>query len=90
MRNNRCNFNQIRLIFSPPPISIVGNVVQNVSEWASTILVKSHPTMNTQSYPGQGLTIPQLLFALNEELKRAIHSPSCVEKVRRRLGGTAC
>ncbi|KAF9783847.1 hypothetical protein BJ322DRAFT_1109696 [Thelephora terrestris] len=31
--------------------------------------------MNTKTYPGKGLTIPQLIFALTEELKRTIHSP---------------
>ena len=32
--------------------------------------------MNSQTYPGQGLSISQLLFALNEELKRVSYSPS--------------
>lgn len=32
--------------------------------------------MNPQTYPGKGLTPSQLLFALNEELKRTIYSSS--------------
>ncbi|KAF9783944.1 hypothetical protein BJ322DRAFT_1219491 [Thelephora terrestris] len=32
--------------------------------------------MNTHNYPGRGLSIPQLLFALNEELKRVAYSPT--------------
>ena len=34
--------------------------------------------MHTSTYPGKGLTLPQLVFALNEELKRAVYSPSYV------------
>ena len=36
----------------------------------------SIPSMNSQTYPGQGLSVFQLLFALNEELKRVAFSPS--------------
>ncbi|KAF9778073.1 hypothetical protein BJ322DRAFT_1025425 [Thelephora terrestris] len=32
--------------------------------------------MDTHTYPGRGLSLSQLLFALNEELKRVTHSPS--------------
>jgi hypothetical protein len=43
--------------------------------------------MNTsQIYPGQGLSISQLVFALNEELKRTAYSPSYVAKHYRRVG----
>jgi hypothetical protein len=37
--------------------------------------------MNTQSYPGQNLSVSQLVFALNEELKRVAYSPSYVAKL---------
>jgi len=34
-----------------------------------------HPQMTIHAYPGQGLSLSQLVFALNEELKRvACHS----------------
>jgi len=36
------------------------------------------PFMDTKTYPGKGLSISQLVFALNEELKRTVYSPSCV------------
>ena len=39
------------------------------------------PLMNTPNYPGKGLSLSQLLFALNQELKRAAYSPSYVAKV---------
>jgi len=32
--------------------------------------------MDTRAYPGSGLSLSQLVFALNEELKKATHSPS--------------
>ena len=38
----------------------------------------SPPLMDTQTYPGKGLSPSQLVFALNEELKRAVCSPSYV------------
>jgi hypothetical protein len=40
----------------------------------------------TQIHPGQGLSLPQLVFALNEELKRTAYSPSYVAKHHRCLG----
>ena len=36
--------------------------------------------MNTQTYPGKGLSLSQLIFALNQELKIAVYSPSYVAK----------
>ena len=35
----------------------------------------SIPTMTPPSYPGKGLSLSQLAFALNEELKRSAYSP---------------
>ena len=35
-------------------------------------------SMNTHAYPGKDLSLSQLVFALNEELKRVAHSPSYV------------
>ena len=32
-------------------------------------------TMDTQTYPGKGLSLPQLIFALNAELKNMACSP---------------
>ena len=43
--------------------------------------------MDTRTYPGKGLSLSQLVFALNEELKRAAYSPSYVAKDR---CGLAC
>jgi hypothetical protein len=40
----------------------------------------------TQTYPGQGLSISQLVFALNEELKRVAYSTSYVAKDRQYPG----
>ena len=40
--------------------------------------------MNTKSYPGLGLSLSQLFFALDEELKRTAYSPSYVVKDYRR------
>jgi hypothetical protein len=37
--------------------------------------------MDTYTYPGKGLPLLQLIFAPNEELKRAAYSPSYVAKV---------
>ena len=45
-----------------------------------------NPSMGTQAYPGKGLSVSQLAFALNEELKHAVHSPSYVTKDHRRKG----
>ena len=39
------------------------------------------PSMTTQSHPGKGLSLPQLVFALNQELNRIAYSPSCVKMV---------
>jgi hypothetical protein len=38
------------------------------------------PSMDTHAYPGRGLSLSQLVFALNEELKRVAYSPSYVAK----------
>ena len=38
--------------------------------------------MDAQTYPGRGLSLSQLTFALNEELKRAAHSPPYVANSR--------
>ena len=35
-----------------------------------------HPQMAIYAYPGQGLSISQLVFALNEELKRVAYCSS--------------
>ena len=43
--------------------------------------------MDTQTYPGKGLSPLQLVFALNEELKRAVDSPSYVKILPRYLVG---
>jgi hypothetical protein len=40
------------------------------------------PPMNTPDYPGKGLSLPQLIFALNEELRRAAYPTLCVVKER--------
>ena len=37
--------------------------------------------MDAQSYPGKGLSLSQLIFALNEELKRTAHSTPYVEEI---------
>lgn len=39
--------------------------------------------MVTQLYPGNGLTLPQLVFALNEELKCTVYAPSYVAEDHR-------
>lgn len=36
----------------------------------------SLPAMDTYTYPGKGLSLSQLIFALNEELKRVAFCPS--------------
>ena len=33
-----------------------------------------HPSMDPHTYPGKGLSLPQLVFALNEELKHAAYN----------------
>lgn len=38
--------------------------------------------MDKSTYPGKRLSLSQLVFALNEELERAIRSPGCVAKDR--------
>jgi len=43
--------------------------------------------MNSKAYPGRGLSPSQLIFALNEELKRTAYSPSCVGALWIRLRG---
>ena len=40
----------------------------------------SLPPMDTHTYPGRGLSLSQLIFALNEELKRVAYSPLYVTK----------
>jgi len=37
-------------------------------------------SMNVHSYPGKDLSLSQLAFALNEELKRTAYSPTYVAK----------
>jgi hypothetical protein len=39
-------------------------------------------SMNTYTHPGEGLSLPQLSFALNEELRRMAYSPPYVERER--------
>ena len=45
------------------------------------------PSMDAQAhpgtYPGKGLSVSQLIFALNEELKRSVYSPLYVAKYHR-------
>ena len=41
--------------------------------------------MDLHTYPGKGLSLSQLVFALNEELKHAVYSPSYVAKYHRQL-----
>ena len=43
--------------------------------------------MSSQTHPGHGLSISQLLFALNEELRRVAYSPSCVTRDHQGFGG---
>ena len=52
-----------------------------IRSWQSpelTSRLSSHPllTMDTQAYPGKGLSLPQLVFALNAELTSMSCSPS--------------
>jgi hypothetical protein len=47
----------------------------------------SQTDMNT--YPGRGLSLSQLVFALNEELKRVAYSPMHVERLLWAHRGTA-
>ena len=37
--------------------------------------------MDAQTYPGQGLTLPQLVFAMKQELSRTAYAPSYVTQV---------
>ena len=39
-------------------------------------------SMDGQTYPGRGLSLPQLVFALKEELRRTAYSPSYVTRSR--------
>jgi hypothetical protein len=48
------------------------------------------PSMNTKTYPGQGLSISQLIFALNEKLKQTAYSLSYVTKDHRCLDDAEC
>lgn len=41
--------------------------------------------MDAQTYPGQGLTLPQLIFALKQELGCTAYSPSYVAQVHHGL-----
>ena len=43
-------------------------------------------SMNAGAYPGEGLSLSEIIFALNEELRRTAFSPPCVMKDRQRLG----
>ena len=49
-------------------------------KWAIWLTYSLRPPMDTYPYPGQGLSLSQLAFALNEGLKQAVHSKSYVEK----------
>ena len=42
-------------------------------------------SMDQYTHPGKGLSLSQLAFALNEELKHAAYSPSYVAKYHRQL-----
>ena len=44
-----------------------------------------HPPMDAHDYPGNGLSLPQLVFALNETLKNTAYSPSYVVKDYREI-----
>jgi hypothetical protein len=44
----------------------------------SPFLDVPHPSMDTYTYPGKGLSLSQLIFALNEELKHVTYSSSYV------------
>ena len=46
--------------------------------------------MSTQDYPGKGLSLSQLIFALNEELKLTAYSSSYVAKVHPRHKKSYC
>ena len=48
--------------------------------------------MDTHTYPGRGLSLSQLVFALNEELKRVAYSPMYVaeEGILDSLKGSVC
>ena len=37
--------------------------------------------MDAQTYPSQGLTLPQLVFAMKQELSRTAYAPSYVTQV---------
>ena len=37
--------------------------------------------MDTKAYPGKGLSLSQLIFALTEELKHPVHSPPYVARL---------
>ena len=52
-----------------------------------SVCTRSPPSMDTYNYPGKGLSLSQLVFALKEELKRAVDSPSYVTK---HYGKPAC
>jgi len=48
---------------------------------ASRAFLQPFPSpMDTCTYPGKGLSLSQLVFALNEELKHAAYSPLYVAK----------
>ena len=46
-------------------------------------------SMDQYTHPGKGLSLSQLVFALNEELKHAAYSPSYVAKYHRQLAREA-
>ena len=46
-------------------------------DFSSPIII-SVPSMDIPTYPGKGLSLSQLVFALNEELKHATNSSLCV------------
>ena len=43
--------------------------------------LKDIPSMGAQTYPGESLSLSQLVFALNEGLKRTVGSPTYVANV---------
>lgn len=45
---------------------------------AQALLSFSTRSMDMETYPGKGLSLPQLVFALNKELERTAYSPSYV------------
>lgn len=53
-------------------------MIERVATTFTSLAIRS---MGTDNYPGRELSLSQLIFALNNELKRAAYSPSCVTKI---------